>query len=73
MGWIYSLAAKVISVLSAAAQSTVDQMSKSDRIDETAINALENEEWVSRAWTYQEVIISRLMSFTCPAPDSSSA
>lgn len=73
MGLIYSLAAEVICVLSPAAQSTIDQMSNSDRIDESAINALENEEWVSRAWTYQEVVNSRLMSFTCAVPGNNSS
>ena len=73
MGLIYSLAAEVICVLSPAARSTIDQMNKSDRIDEAAIDAIENDEWVSRAWTYQEVVNSRLISFTCTAPGNSSA
>lgn len=73
MGWIYSLAAEVICVLSPAARVAIDQMSQSDRIDEAAINAVEKDEWVSRAWTYQEVVNSRLLFFTSIAPDNSSA
>ncbi len=73
MGLIYSLAAEVICVLSPAAWPTIEQMSKSDRIDEAAIEAVEKDEWVSRAWTYQEVVNARLISFTCTAPDDHSA
>lgn len=73
MGLIYSLAAEVICVLSPAARSIIDQMSKSDRVDEAAIRAIENDEWVSRAWTYQEVVNSPSISFTCTASGNSSA
>ncbi|KAF7511499.1 hypothetical protein GJ744_004087 [Endocarpon pusillum] len=73
MGWIYSLAAEVICVLSPAARSIIDQISKSDSIDEAALNAMEKDEWVSRAWTYQEVVNSPSIFFTCAALGNSSA
>jgi hypothetical protein len=65
MGYIYSCAAKVIVVLSNGARPVLDQMSKSDRLFPAHLDLLEKEEWISRAWTYQEAVNSKELYFTC--------
>jgi len=65
MGFIYSRATEVIIVLSPNAQLALSQMRVTDRIDISALQALEKDEWALRAWTYQEVVNSRNMFFTC--------
>ncbi|OQV07930.1 hypothetical protein CLAIMM_12283 [Cladophialophora immunda] len=68
MGFIYSRAEEVIVVLSTAARPVLEQMSTSDRVDPVHLDALEREEWVSRAWTYQEAANSRALYITCEEP-----
>ncbi|KIW65777.1 hypothetical protein PV04_08004 [Phialophora macrospora] len=65
MGYIYSRAEEVIVVLSSAARPVLEQMSTSDRVDAVHLEILEKEEWVSRAWTYQEAVNSRTLYITC--------
>jgi hypothetical protein len=65
MGYIYSRAEEVIVVLSSAARPVLEQMSTSDRLDPVHLDILEQEEWVSRAWTYQEAVNSRTLYITC--------
>jgi hypothetical protein len=65
MGFIYSRAAEVIVVLSNAARPVLEQMSASDHVDSVHLDILEREEWVSRAWTYQEAVNSRTLYITC--------
>jgi hypothetical protein len=38
-------------------------MSQSDRVDETALRILDQDEWVRSVWTYQEVVNSQRLSF----------
>ena len=40
-------------------------MSTSDQIDTAHHDVLEKEEWVSRAWTYQEAVNSKSLYITC--------
>lgn len=54
MGAIYGGAAHVIVVLSSGCARALDQIRTSDQVDETALRELETDEWVTRAWTYQE-------------------
>lgn len=65
MALIYSRADETIIVLSNAAHLVLEQMSTSDCIDPIHLDILEREEWVSRAWTYQEAVNSRTISLTC--------
>jgi hypothetical protein len=65
MGYIYSQAEEVVVVLSSASSPVVEQMSVSDRITPAHLDILEEDEWVSRAWTYQEAVNSRRFSITC--------
>ncbi|KAI8947799.1 hypothetical protein F4801DRAFT_559288 [Xylaria longipes] len=70
MGYIYSQAKEVIVVLSSAARSVLAQMSTSDHIRTEHLDILEKEDWISRAWTYQEAVNSRCLFITCEGPDS---
>jgi hypothetical protein len=65
MGYIYSRAREVVIVLSAAALPALAHMAGHDRVREEHLAVLENEEWVSRAWTYQEAANSRRLHITC--------
>lgn len=68
MGFIYSMAKEVMVVLSEACQTIIQQMTASDKIDQAALDSLEKEAWINRAWTYQEVVNSWTLSFTCLSP-----
>ncbi|KAI3324910.1 hypothetical protein HD806DRAFT_491361 [Xylariaceae sp. AK1471] len=65
MGYIYSQAKEVVVVLSKTTSSVLEQMSVSDRLTSDHLNILGDDDWVSRAWTYQEVVNSRGFSITC--------
>lgn len=65
MGYIYSCAEQVIVVLSNGARAVLEQMSSSDHIDTVHLDAMEQEEWITRAWTYQEAVNSKKLCFTC--------
>ncbi|KAJ9604283.1 hypothetical protein H2200_011117 [Cladophialophora chaetospira] len=65
MGFIYSRADEVIVVLSNTARPVLERMSTSDRVDLIHLGILEGEEWIVRAWTYQEAVNSRTLYITC--------
>ncbi|KAI1160273.1 hypothetical protein F5B18DRAFT_633503 [Nemania serpens] len=65
MGYVYSSSEEVIVVLSSAAHPVLEHMSVSDRLNPDHLGVLDKEEWVSRAWTYQEAVNSRRLSITC--------
>lgn len=68
MGWIYSRATEVVVVLSSAIQPILKEMSRNDRLDLTHLDLLENDDWISRAWTYQEAVNSQKLAITCELP-----
>lgn len=73
MGFIYSAAAEVIVVLSPDAQDILREIYASRDLDwkswtglsEENLLKLEREDWIVRAWTYQEIVNSSLIFFTC--------
>lgn len=65
MGYIYSKAKEVVAVLSNTTLPVLEHMIASDRIDTDDLQILEGDEWVSRAWTYQETVNSKMLYFTC--------
>jgi hypothetical protein len=65
MGYIYSRAEEVVVVLSSAARPALEHMGDPDRVEFAHLLVLENEGWVSRAWTYQETVNSRDLYITC--------
>jgi hypothetical protein len=56
LGAIYSAAAMVVVVLSGAAEEVLDELTATESLSEEALLALEADDWVSRAWTYQELV-----------------
>jgi hypothetical protein len=69
MGYIYSRAEEVVVVLSPAARPALLQMTRLNQIQSEQLDMLEREEWVSRAWTYQEAVNSKRLFFTCEGSD----
>jgi hypothetical protein len=63
MGFIYSQASRVVVSLSETSYAAVEQMTRSDRVDEKALDSLDQDEWVRSVWTYQEVVNSKRLSF----------
>jgi hypothetical protein len=59
MGAIYSAAEIVVVVLSPAAASVLDDIRAGRRISDESLEALEADEWVTRGWTYQEMVNAR--------------
>ncbi|ROW05292.1 hypothetical protein VSDG_00130 [Cytospora chrysosperma] len=65
MGYIYSKAHEVIAVLSHAVLPSMSYMHKNKVLSEEHMFALERDEWVTRAWTYQEAVNARSLFITC--------
>ncbi|KAI9853646.1 MAG: hypothetical protein M1813_002037 [Trichoglossum hirsutum] len=73
MGFIYSCAKQVVVVLSGSTFAAFMQMSQSDRVDEQRLDVLEQDEWITSVWTYQEVVNSQNLIFVCEDRDSTSS
>ncbi len=65
MGFIYSQATEVIVVLSSRARTALEQIHRGLELLPGHLDDLEDEEWSSRAWTYQEAVNSRTLILTC--------
>ena len=63
MGAIYAAARAVLAVLSSGASAVLDAVRRNEAIAISALKQLEEDEWISRAWTYQEIINSRKIGF----------
>ncbi len=63
MGFIYSRASQVVVVLSTNSFGAVEQMTRSDRLDEESLQILNQDVWIKSVWTYQEVVNSQLLIF----------
>ena len=62
-GAIYAAAHAVVAVLSPETSSLLDKVRRGEAIDPEDLDRLEKDEWVRRAWTYQEIANSRMISF----------
>jgi heterokaryon incompatibility protein (HET) len=71
MGTLYSAATGVIAVLSKVCSTLLDEVARTGRIDETGLLLLEKDEWVSRAWTYQEIVNSKSFHFAAEGGSAS--
>lgn len=69
MGWIFSAAFQVIVVLSRQCSGVLRRIGRSGNINDLELLALEKEEWVRRAWTYQEAVNSRALFFVVEGED----
>ncbi|KAK4042288.1 hypothetical protein C8A01DRAFT_14091 [Parachaetomium inaequale] len=65
MGFIYAQAAEVIVVLTAQARPAIEQLARKHKLLPAHLDLLEQEDWVTRAWTYQEAVNARHLSLTC--------
>lgn len=63
MGEIFSATYQVIVVLTEQCSKAIENTSQSGKLDSTDLRLLENEDWVSRAWTYQEAVNSERLYF----------
>jgi hypothetical protein len=63
MGAIYASASQVAAVLSETSSTVLEQIHEAGRIDTRALLALEQDDWVSRAWTYQEMVNGQNVRF----------
>jgi hypothetical protein len=63
MGAIYSSARQVFVVLSESCFPIFRQINTDNCIDFTGLSILERDEWITRAWTYQETVNSRALYF----------
>lgn len=65
MGFIYSQADEVIVVLTAQARPVLEQITKKPELLRLHFDVLEQEDWVTRAWTYQETVNAKRLRITC--------
>jgi hypothetical protein len=63
MGEIFSSAYQVIVVLSEQCSSVIRNANQNGKLVSSDLNLLEEEDWVSRAWTYQEAVNSNRLYF----------
>lgn len=70
MGEIFSSALHVVAVLGNQCSAAVQNASRNEEIGSDALLVLEQEDWLSRAWTYQEAVNSRRLSFVAEGEGS---
>ncbi|HEY3496781.1 MAG TPA: HET domain-containing protein [Polyangiaceae bacterium] len=63
LGSIYAGADEVLVVLSASARALFDACEAGRRVDMDALRALEEERWIGRFWTYQELALAKQLRF----------
>ena len=63
MGAVYGSAARVAAVLSKPCSALLGEDVRTRGLDEAELLLFENDPWVSRAWTYQEIVNSKSFCF----------
>ena len=63
MGAIYAAASGVLAVLSPSVSMLLDKVRRKEAVSLEELRLLEADEWVSRVWTYQEMVNSKSISF----------
>lgn len=63
MGKIYSSASQVFVVLSSASAAVLHQIRDTGGLDARALSIIENDPWITRSWTYQEIVNSMASYF----------
>ena len=63
MGAIYAAASGVLAFLSPSASILLDKVRREEAVGSEELRLLEADDWVSRAWTYQEMVNSKIVSF----------
>jgi len=64
LGVIYSRAEKVVVMLSQVVFSVLERIGETKTLNNEMIGTLERDDWVSRAWTYQELVNNDNIRFT---------
>jgi hypothetical protein len=64
LGAIYAAARRVVIVLSGATAAALDEAERLGCITDSTLDELETDDWVRRAWTYQEIVNSTDVLFT---------
>jgi hypothetical protein len=65
MGFIYSRASEVLVVLTSSAIPMLQQAIRSQPLSPSHLAILEAEDWVTRAWTYQEAVNAHGLCIVC--------
>ncbi|MCJ1378764.1 hypothetical protein MMC17_001863 [Xylographa soralifera] len=60
MGYIYFHATEVVVILSKPIYEIMKDMRMTDHLDEDVLQLLEQDEWITSVWTYQELVNSNL-------------
>jgi hypothetical protein len=63
MGAIYAAASNVLAVLSPSTSFVLETLRRGQSVDSQQLRLLEADDWVSRAWTYQEIVNSKIINF----------
>ncbi len=63
MGEIFNSASQVFAVLAEVCSEMLHQMHNFGRLDHSALFILESDDWITRAWTYQETVNSKALYF----------
>lgn len=63
MGAIYGAASQVVAVLSKPSSAVLEEIGTTAHLQPRTLLMLENDEWVTRAWTYQEIVNSKRIDF----------
>ncbi len=67
MGAIYSAATQVIAVLASKSAEAFQKIRKKMPLEYRDLLAIENDDWISRVWTYQEIAGSQAIYFAIEA------
>jgi hypothetical protein len=65
MGFIYSCAKQVVVAFSSVSFAAIEQVARSDQLDDHHLEVLDCDEWVKSVWTYQEVVNSQQLICVC--------
>jgi len=63
MGFLYASATQVVAVLSKSCDALLAEVARTKSLDEAGLLMLKKDKWVSRPWTYQEIVNSKSFLF----------
>jgi hypothetical protein len=71
LGSIYANSSEVVVVLSGAAAKVIEEVHRQGAVSEASLLMLEADEWVTRVWTYQEIVNSKAVVFAAENGETS--
>jgi hypothetical protein len=63
MGAIYTASSRVAAVLSSSCSVVLEQIRERGCVDPGTLLVLDDDDWVTRAWTYQEMVNGKDIQF----------